>query len=31
LRHRDAVLHGAFSVAHDWKNPPLGQRIFLRV
>jgi hypothetical protein len=24
------VLHGAFSVALDGKNPPPGQRIFLR-
>src|SRR5271156_5078963 len=30
LRHRDALLHGAFSVALDGKNPPPGQRIFLR-
>src|SRR6202000_2129265 len=30
LRHRHALLHGALSVALDRKNPPPGQRIFLR-
>jgi Metallo-beta-lactamase superfamily len=30
LRHRHALLHGAFSVALDRKNPAPGQRIFLR-
>jgi hypothetical protein len=30
LRHRYAVLHRAFSLAFDRKNPPLGRRIFLR-
>ena len=30
LRHRYAVLHRAFPLALDGKNPPLGQRIFLQ-